>query len=58
MGVRISMPASEAALLLLGLEEQREELGPLAEELIALLRGKGISPPVQDHVRVEYMGPD
>lgn len=35
-----------AADLLEGLEALREELGSVADELIALLRGAGITPPM------------
>jgi len=45
--VRVNLPHGEAALLLKGLESQREELGTLAEELIALLRSKGVTTPVE-----------
>lgn len=38
----------EAAALLAGLELQKEELGPIAEELIDLLRHLGVGkPPLQ-----------
>lgn len=56
--VSISVPTSEAAWLLQGLEEQRADLGPLADELIALLRDKGVKPPQAHHFRMEYMGPE
>ena len=36
---------SEAASILAGLERQKEELGPIAEELIALLRHLGVGNP-------------
>jgi hypothetical protein len=40
---------AEAATLLAGLERQKEELGPIAEELIELLRHLGVDkPPLQD----------
>ena len=40
---------SEAATLLAGLERQKEELGPIAEELIELLHHLGVGrPPLQD----------
>lgn len=56
---QISMEPREAALLLEGLEAQREELGHVAEELIELLRSAGINPPpVPDHIRSEYAGPE
>jgi hypothetical protein len=35
----------EAATLLAGLERQKEELGPIAEELINLLRHLGVGKP-------------
>jgi hypothetical protein len=38
------MSTKEAALLLQGLERQRDDLGPLAEDLIALLRSRGVRP--------------
>ncbi len=38
-------PPGEAACILAGLERQREELGPIAEELIALLRHLGVGKP-------------
>ena len=42
-------PPSEAATLLAGLERQKEELGPIAEELIDLLHHLGVGkPPLQD----------
>jgi hypothetical protein len=44
-------PFSEAATLLAGLERQKEELGPIAEELIDLLHHLGVGkPPLQDHL--------
>lgn len=53
------MEPREAALLLEGLEAQREELGHVAEELIGLLRSAGVNPPpVPDHIRSEYAGPE
>ena len=56
--VSVSMPTSEAALLLQGLEKQRADLGPLADELIALLREKGVKTPQAHPFRMEYMGPE
>ena len=42
-------PPSEVATLLAGLERQREELGPIAEELIDLLHHLGVGkPPLRD----------
>ena len=38
------MSTKEAVLLLQGLERQRDDLGPLAEDLIALLRSSGVKP--------------
>jgi len=38
-------PPGEAACILAGLERQREELGPIAEELITLLRHLGVGKP-------------
>ncbi len=53
------MVPEEAALLLQGLESQRAELGGIAEELIALLRAKGVRPPAApDHLRTEFLGPE
>lgn len=43
--VRVNLSHGEAALLLQGLEAQREELGSLADELIDLLRSKGVTTP-------------
>lgn len=46
---------SEAATLLAGLERQKEELGPIAEELIDLLRHLGVDqPPLQDPLLNPY----
>ncbi len=45
--VQIDLPVGEAALLLQGLEAQRGELGPLADELINLLRSKGVTTPAE-----------
>ncbi|MHB1232499.1 MAG: hypothetical protein ACYCZQ_07970 [Burkholderiales bacterium] len=41
-----SASTQAAADLLQGLEVLREELGGVADELIALLRGAGITPPM------------
>lgn len=41
----VRRPHGEAACILAGLEQQREELGPIAEELIALLRHLGVGRP-------------
>ena len=42
-------PLSELATILAGLERQKEELGPIAEELIDLLHHLGVGkPPLQD----------
>ena len=57
-GVSLQLPISEAAWLLQGLEEQRADLGPLADELITLLREKGVKPPPGHPFRMEYMGPE
>lgn len=58
-GAGINLALGEASLLLQGLEEQREELGELAEDLISLLRSKGVvPPPIPHHIRSEYMGPE
>jgi hypothetical protein len=57
--VKVGIEQNEASLLLQGLEEQRGELGAVAEELIKLLRSKGIVPPPNpDHIRTEYAGPE
>jgi hypothetical protein len=41
-------PLSEVATILAGLERQKEELGPIAEELIDLLHHLGVGkPPLQ-----------
>lgn len=47
ISVRVNLFHGEAALLLQGLEAQREELGTLAEELIDLLRSKGVTTPTE-----------
>lgn len=39
----------EAATLLAGLERQKEELGPIAEELIDLLQHMGVGKPPLAH---------
>ncbi|MDA8095906.1 MAG: hypothetical protein M0T84_18760 [Betaproteobacteria bacterium] len=57
--VQIGVVPEEAALLLQGLEAQRAELGSIAEELIELLRAKGVRPPPSpDHIRTEFLGPE
>jgi hypothetical protein len=38
-------PLSEVATILVGLERQKEELGPIAEELIDLLQHLGVVKP-------------
>ena len=38
-------PESEVATLLAGLERQKEELGPIADELISLLHHLGVGKP-------------
>lgn len=40
----VSLPG-EVAMLLAGLERQKEELGPIADELIDLLRHIGVGKP-------------
>jgi len=45
--VQVTMATSEAARLLEGLEALHEELGQVGEDLIALLRRKGITPPAE-----------
>lgn len=53
------MAPSEAARLLEGLEALHEELGQVGEDLIALLRRKGITPPAKSgRGRTEYNGPE
>ena len=48
-------PLSEAAALLAGLERQKEELGPIAEEIIDLLRHLGVDePPLQGSLLNPY----
>lgn len=42
--IRIDLHSDQAALLLERLETLRSELGIVGEELIALLRGAGITP--------------
>ncbi|MGH8671106.1 MAG: hypothetical protein ACREUA_03575 [Burkholderiales bacterium] len=55
---RIRLDADEASHLLAGLETLRKEIGTGADELIALLRAAGISPPpTPSHIRTEYAGP-
>ena len=44
----------EATRLLQGLEIMRDELGPLAEELIALLRANGVIPDSDHDQRDPY----
>lgn len=39
------MPGGELAHLLAGLERQKEELGPIADELIGLLHRLGVETP-------------
>ena len=41
-----TLPGGELAHLLAGLERQKEELGPIADELIGLLHRLGVSPGV------------
>jgi hypothetical protein len=57
--VQVTMAPSEAARLLEGLEALHEELGQVGEDLIALLRRKGITPPAKSgRGRTEYNGPE
>lgn len=46
--------ADEATRLLQGLEIMRDELGSLAEELIALLRENGVTPDTDHDQRDPY----
>ncbi len=43
--IRGQAPGSELAHLLAGLERQKEELGPIADELIGLLHRLGVDLP-------------
>ncbi|MEW5786718.1 MAG: hypothetical protein AB1899_02570 [Pseudomonadota bacterium] len=43
-----SLPGGELAHLLAGLQRQKEELGPIADELISLLRRLGVEDPPRD----------
>jgi hypothetical protein len=36
-------PSGEISQLLAGLEQQKEELGPIADELLALFHGMGVN---------------
>lgn len=54
----VTMSGKELALLLQGLERQRDDLGPLAEDLIALLRSRGVKPPQPDDVASEPTAPE
>jgi hypothetical protein len=42
---QICEPTGELEQLLAGLERQKEELGPIAEELLAMLRRYGVETP-------------
>jgi hypothetical protein len=42
------LPGSELAHLLAGLERQKEELGPIADELIGLLHRLGVNLPPRE----------
>jgi len=46
------MPGGELAHLLAGLERQKEELGPIADELIDLLHRLGVDLPPREIPRV------
>jgi hypothetical protein len=43
-----NMPGGELAHLLAGLERQKEELGPIADELIGLLHRLGVNLPPRE----------
>ncbi len=45
--VSAKLPGGELAHLLAGLERQKEELGPIADELIGLLHRLGVEIPPQ-----------
>ena len=47
------LPGSELAHLLAGLERQKEELGPIADELIGLLHRLGVEVPPQGAVLIK-----
>lgn len=47
---------SELAHLLTGLERQKEELGPIADELIELLRRYGVEIPLREREPVNPSG--
>jgi hypothetical protein len=46
------LPGNELAHLLAGLERQKEELGPIADELIGLLHRLGVNLPPRETTRV------
>lgn len=46
------LPGSELAHLLAGLERQKEELGPIADELIDLLHRLGVEIPPRGNIQV------
>lgn len=56
--MRIINSTKEAALLLQGLERQRDDLGPLAEDLIVLLRSRGVKPLQSDEDASEPTPPE
>ncbi len=47
------MPGGELAHLLAGLERQKEELGPIADELIGLLHRLGVEIPPQANMPIK-----
>jgi hypothetical protein len=50
--------ATNLSRLLAGLEAQRAELGELADDLIAALRGAGVTPPPRPgFIHGEFAGP-
>lgn len=47
------LPGDELAHLLAGLERQKEELGPIADELIGLLHHLGVEIPPPGAIRIK-----
>jgi len=57
--LQVTLATSEAARLLEVLESLHEELGEVGEDLIVLLRRKGITPPAESvHRRTQHKGPE
>jgi hypothetical protein len=48
-----TLPGSELTHLLAGLERQKEELGPIADELIGLLHRLGVEIPPRGDVQLK-----